>query len=198
MPTKGTNGVVQPLAPSTLHLIRWRMRDIRRPESHTVLENMPTCGNCHSFSADGKTLGMDIDGPANDKGLYAIVPVAAAHVDSEQGPGSLEHRRQRRSGHELDSCRRSHRTVRYVVSTFACSPESWDLRATTSPTSWTTTFCRSSIPRAASWSATTERPDVRQPLPEQTILSYVQTDGVWSPDGKYIVFARALAKASAC
>jgi hypothetical protein len=36
---------------------------------------MPTCANCHSFSADGKTFGMDIDGPDNDKGLYAVVPV---------------------------------------------------------------------------------------------------------------------------
>ncbi len=83
MPTKGTNGTVEPLAPSSIHLIRWRVRDIRRSESHTVLENMPTCGNCHSFSLDGKTLGMDIDGPANDKGLYAVVPCAAAHLHPE-------------------------------------------------------------------------------------------------------------------
>jgi hypothetical protein len=67
--------VVQPLAPSAIHLIHWRLRDIRQPESRTVLKDMPTCANCHSFSADGKTLGMDIDGPANDKGLYAVVPV---------------------------------------------------------------------------------------------------------------------------
>ena len=75
MPTRGVDGVVQPLAPSTIHLIKWRLRDIRQPESRTVLKNMATCANCHSFSADGKTLGMDIDGPANDKGLYALVPV---------------------------------------------------------------------------------------------------------------------------
>ena len=36
---------------------------------------MPTCANCHSFSGDGKTMGIDVDGPANDKGLYAVVPV---------------------------------------------------------------------------------------------------------------------------
>lgn len=75
MPTRGVDGVVQPLAPSTIHLIKWRLRDVRQRESRTVLKNMPTCANCHSFSADGKTLGMDIDGPANDKGLYALVPV---------------------------------------------------------------------------------------------------------------------------
>ena len=40
------------------------------------MENLPTCGNCHSFSRDGKTLGMDLDGPKNDKGLYAIAPIS--------------------------------------------------------------------------------------------------------------------------
>ena len=34
----------------------------------------------------------------------------------------------------------------------------------------------------------------REPLPGADDPHYVQTDGVWSPDGKYIVFARAEAK----
>jgi tetratricopeptide (TPR) repeat protein len=34
----------------------------------------------------------------------------------------------------------------------------------------------------------------REPLPGADDPRYVQTDGVWSPDGKYIVFARAEAK----
>ena len=75
MPASGNGGAVAPLAQNNIHLIHWRVRDIRKPESHTVLKDMPTCANCHSFSADGKTFGMDIDGPANDKGLYAVVPV---------------------------------------------------------------------------------------------------------------------------
>ena len=75
MPASSNGGAVAPLAQSNIHLIHWRIRDIRKPESHTVLKDMPTCANCHSFSADGKTFGMDIDGPANDKGLYAVVPV---------------------------------------------------------------------------------------------------------------------------
>ncbi len=75
MPASGNGGSVAPLAESNIRLIHWRIRDIRKPESRTVLSDMPTCANCHSFSADGKTFGMDIDGPANDKGLYAVVPV---------------------------------------------------------------------------------------------------------------------------
>jgi len=55
--------------------IRWRfgsISSIQRPP--IVLENLPVCGNCHSFSADGSVLGMDID-YANDKGSYALAPV---------------------------------------------------------------------------------------------------------------------------
>ena len=58
-----------------LHLIRGGCATSAKPESRVVLKGMPTCANCHSFSLDGKTMGMDLDGPQNDKGLYAIVPV---------------------------------------------------------------------------------------------------------------------------
>jgi hypothetical protein len=41
MPTANTTGVVQPLAGADPHLIRWRLRYIRQPDSQTVLETMP-------------------------------------------------------------------------------------------------------------------------------------------------------------
>ena len=34
-----------------------------------VLENLPVCGNCHSFSGNGSVLGLDVD-YGNDKGGY--------------------------------------------------------------------------------------------------------------------------------
>ena len=36
-----------------------------------MLENLPVCGNCHSFTPEGRTLAMDVD-YANDKGSYVI------------------------------------------------------------------------------------------------------------------------------
>ena len=52
--------------------IKWCIGDISSGESpRVVLENMPVCGNCHSFTSDGKTIGMDVD-YANDKGSYII------------------------------------------------------------------------------------------------------------------------------
>jgi hypothetical protein len=56
--------------------IRWRFGSIANDSAPpVVLENLPVCGNCHSFSADGKVLGMDVD-YGNDKGAYALTRVA--------------------------------------------------------------------------------------------------------------------------
>ena len=56
--------------------IKWRLGDISSDElPPVVLENLAVCGNCHSFSADGRVLGMDVD-YANDKGSYIITKVS--------------------------------------------------------------------------------------------------------------------------
>src|ERR1017187_1065375 len=75
IPSKTQKGVIQPLAKQDLPLLAWRLRNIAEPNSRLLLTGMHTCANCHSFSADGKTLGMDLDGPSNDKGLYALTSV---------------------------------------------------------------------------------------------------------------------------
>ncbi len=75
MPSPVEGGVIKPLSVNAFPLIKWRLRDISRQESRVVLTDMPTCANCHSFSKDGATLGMDIDGPQSDKGAYAIADI---------------------------------------------------------------------------------------------------------------------------
>jgi len=71
MPSATEKGVIKPLAQDAIPLIQWSVRNIGETRSRVVLTGMPTCANCHSFSLDGKTMGMDLDGPQNDKGLYA-------------------------------------------------------------------------------------------------------------------------------
>jgi len=75
MPSENEKGVIKPLAPSAIPLISWRLRSIGERESKVLMDGLHTCANCHSFSTDGKTLGLDMDGPLNNKGLYAIVKV---------------------------------------------------------------------------------------------------------------------------
>ena len=55
--------------------IRWRFGTVSSLEQPpVVLDKLPVCGNCHSFSAKGDVLGMDVD-YASDKGSYAIAVV---------------------------------------------------------------------------------------------------------------------------
>jgi hypothetical protein len=75
IPTATVNGVIKPLPDSAVNLIAWRLRNISEPQSKVIMQSLPTCANCHSFALDGKTLGLDMDGPQNDKGLYALVKV---------------------------------------------------------------------------------------------------------------------------
>jgi hypothetical protein len=55
--------------------IRWRLGSISSEEPpKIVLQKLPVCGNCHSFSKNGKVLGMEVDS-GNDKGAYAIMKI---------------------------------------------------------------------------------------------------------------------------
>ena len=57
-------------------LSRWILADPSSPEPPvTVLSHMPYCGNCHTVSRDGSTLGMDVDFQG-DKGGYVLAPMA--------------------------------------------------------------------------------------------------------------------------
>jgi hypothetical protein len=193
MPSAGVNGVVSPLAPTAIPLIHWRLRDIRKPESHTVLKDMPTCGNCHSFSADGKTFGMDIDGPANDKGLYAVVPVQKHMTIDSKDMVSWN------PAGQIGTTRVGFMSQvspdgRYVLSTFA-GP---DLKLGDSyfvTNFMDYRFLQVFFPTRGVLAWYDRTTGLRTPLPGADNPKYVQTDGVWSPDGKYIVFARAEAKA---
>ena len=55
--------------------IRWRFGEVsslQRPP--IVLEKLPVCGNCHSFSKSGRVLGMDSEG--NYQVIKAQAPMA--------------------------------------------------------------------------------------------------------------------------
>ena len=192
MPAEGRKGIVQPLSPSLLYLINWRLRDIAKPESRLLIHDMHTCGNCHSFSTDGKTMGMDVDGPGNDKGLYAIVSVQK-HM-SIRNQDTVSWNSDLRVGQSrVGFMSQVSPDGEYVLSTFAGPDQSI-------PSSYFVNnfkdyrFLQVFYPTRgilAWYSRATER---RQPLPGADDPRYVQTDGVWSPDGKYVVFARAEAK----
>ena len=193
MPSIGNRGVVAPLSQTDIHLIHWRIRDIRKPESHTVLRDMPTCANCHSFSADGKTFGMDIDGPANDKGLYAVVPVQK-HI-LIQGKDMVHWNTDGKVGTvRVGFMSQVSPDGQYVLTTFA-GPTLNRLTDGYYVTNFMDyRFLQVFYPTRGILEYYNRATGLRETLPGADDPAYVQTDGVWSPDGKYIVFARAIAR----
>jgi len=76
IPSVGEKGIISPLPKGAIGFIKWRLRNVGETESKTLMQGLPTCANCHSFSRDGREMGLDVDGPQNDKGLYALIRVA--------------------------------------------------------------------------------------------------------------------------
>jgi tetratricopeptide (TPR) repeat protein len=56
-----------------VHEIEWYSGYADGSKPHKILDNIPVCANCHSFSGNG-SIAMDID-YANDKGSYIIAPL---------------------------------------------------------------------------------------------------------------------------
>jgi tetratricopeptide (TPR) repeat protein len=192
MPSEGANHVVQPLAPSKLSLIAWRLRDVGKPESRLLMTGLHTCANCHSFSADGKTMGMDVDGPANDKGLYAVVPVeqhmAIRNEDTVSWNTDLRVGQSR-----VGFMSQVSPDGKYVLTTFAGRDQS--IGSSYFVTNFKDyRFLQVFYPTRGILTWYSRETGRREPLPGADDPRYVQTDGVWSPDGKYIVFVRAEAK----
>lgn len=192
MPSQGQDGTIQPLSASAIHLIRWRLRDIRTTNSHTVLTDMPTCANCHSFSTNGKTMGIDVDGPNNDKGLYAMVPIQR-HI-SIKNKDIVQWNTDGQVGKtRVGFMSQVSPDGRYVVSSFA--PPSLDFRKSYYTINFKDyRFLQVFYPTRGILEWYSPAGGGRQPLPGADDPHYVQTGGVWSPDGKYIVFARAVAR----
>ena len=90
MPTTTREGVIQPLEKSMFPLLEWRLRDLSEPDAPVVMTDLPTCGNCHTFSADGKTLGMDMDGACRRQGCLPAHRSSTANGDRARRRVQLE------------------------------------------------------------------------------------------------------------
>ncbi|MBE0657596.1 MAG: tetratricopeptide repeat protein [Bryobacteraceae bacterium] len=187
MPSETKPGTIKPLAPDAIRLIQWRLRDISKPESRVVLEGMPTCANCHSFSADGKTLAMDLDGPDSDKGTYAITGIA---------PQTTIRREDVMTWNSFEGRPPGSRTIGFMSQ---ISPDGRFAVSTLNEEIYTANFRDYRFLQVfyptrgilAFYDRDTKR---IEPLPGADDPHYVHTNAVWSPDGSYLFFARAQAR----
>lgn len=213
LPPPGEKGPISPLPVSAIPLIKWQIRNIGEPQSHTVMENLPTCANCHSFSMDGKTMGIDLDGPRNDKGLYAIVPmsrnVTIRNQDVIRWSSFKEHPdviTDEPTVKRFGFMAQVSPDGRYVVT--GIGPP--DLKAAHQEEE--PRFAAGILNRLFSINyrdinfiqvfyptrgilAVYDRVEKKmRPLPGADDPQFVQTSAFWSPDGKYLIYSRAVAR----
>lgn len=162
--------------------IRWRLGSISsRSQPPIVLENMPVCANCHSFSADGETLGMDVD-YANDKGSYAIAPVVEEMVLSKDKIITWSDYKRDDEEDTFGLLSRVSPDGRYVIGTvkdksvFIGRPE--------------LAFSQLFFPIQGILVLYDRETKTFHALSGADDPQFVQSNPVWSPDGKQIVFAR--------
>jgi tetratricopeptide (TPR) repeat protein len=193
---EGERGIIAPLPPEAVPFIAWRLMDLTTGRSRVMMEGLPTCANCHSFSRDGKWMGIDVDGPQNDKGLYALVPVRkATSIRSEDVI--------RWNSFSDDPAKKRFGFMSQM------SPDGQYLITSTEPTDAQMKgvddrlfngfykdygFGQVFYPTRGILSWYSKATGKLLPLPGAEDSNMVQTSAFWSPDGKYLVFSRAKAR----
>jgi tetratricopeptide (TPR) repeat protein len=205
MPTETEKGSIKPLAPSALPLVNWRLRNVGEARSRLLLEDLPVCANCHSFSADGKTLGMDLDGLQNNKGLYILAPVTPQmSIRNDQVIQWSSPQGRLRDQARVGFMSQVSPNGQYVVTTINPSGLDRDRDSSANlpaaPSNYYVTnfkdyrFLQVFYPTRGILAWYSRSAGVLQPLPGADDRRFVQMGAVWSPDGKYLVFARAQAR----
>jgi len=193
MPSETEKGVIKPLSAAALPLVAWRLRNLAEPRSRVVMHDIPVCANCHSFSADGKTLGLDLDGLENNKGRYALTPVAPRisigrenEIQWSTAEGRLS------SAIRAGFMSQVSPDGQYVVTTIDSER--------TEPSNYYVAnfrdyrFLQVFYPTRGALAWYSRATGTLRELPGAEDPRYVQMGGVWSPDGSYLVFARAEAR----
>jgi tetratricopeptide (TPR) repeat protein len=206
MPSETEKGVIKPLATAAVPLIAWRLRDVGESSSHVLMEGLHSCANCHSFSSDGKTLGMDVDGPRNDKGLYALTAIQPrTAIRNEDVIAWSSFQGKLGSPLRVGFMSQVSPDGQYVTTTIndPGTPQS-EYQRRKSPTDLILNyyvanfkdyrFLQVFYPTRGILAWYSRATGMLQPLPGADNTAYVHTSAVWSPDGKYLVFSRGEAR----
>ncbi len=206
MPSESEKGVIKPLAPQAIPLISWKLRSIAEQKSSILMQGLHTCANCHSFSTDGKALGMDMDGPKNEKGLYAITKVQPhMTIRNEDLVEWSTFRGKLGSKLRVGFMSQISPDAQYVITTINDPGiDQTDFERRKNPIDLERNyyvanfkdyhFLQVFYPTRGVLAWYNRSSEHLQYLPGADDTRYVHTNAVWSPDGKYLVFARAQAQ----
>jgi Flp pilus assembly protein TadD len=143
---------------------------------------MKVCGNCHSFTSDGRTLAMDVD-YGSDKGSYVIAETERQTVLEKSKVISWSDYRREDKEPTFGLLSQISPDGRYVISTVKD-------RSVFSPVD-DLFYSQRFFPVTGILVVYNRQTKEFFPLPGADDRQYVQSNPVWSPDGKTILFARS-------
>jgi len=162
--------------------IRWRFGAIDRGElPSVVLENLPVCGNCHSFDRKGEFLAMDVD-YANEKASYVITRTGPEMRLATSDIITWDDYRREDGQETFGLLSQISPDGRYVLSTvkdrsvFVPKPD--------------LAFSQLFFPLKGILAVYDRQTKQFSSLPGADDPAFVQSNPTWSPDGQWVVFAR--------
>jgi tetratricopeptide (TPR) repeat protein len=165
--------------------IRWRYGGLDKGTlPPVVLEHLPVCGNCHSFSRNGEYLAMDVD-YANDKGSYVIARTAPEMQLATSDIITWNDYRREDGQFTLGLLSQISPDGRYALSTvkdlsiFMAKPD--------------LAFSQLFFPFMGIIGVYDREAKRFFALPGADDPAFVQSNPTWSPDGQWVVFARSWA-----
>lgn len=168
---------------NNLDRIRWRLGNVSMEgPTKIILERMPLCGNCHTFTKDGSTLAMDVD-YANDKGSYVISKLEKETVLSPDKIITWSDYRREDGEMTFGLLSQISPDGRYVLSTVKD-------RSIFVPID-NLNISQLFFPIKGIIAVYDRETQRFWALPGADDPDYCQSNPTWSPDGKTVVFARA-------
>lgn len=163
-------------------MLSWHLGDISKDKAKCVMTGMPVCANCHSFTADGTTLAMDVD-YSNDKGNYAIAPIEKETALAPDKIISWSDYKREDGNFTFALLSQISPDGRFVVSTV----KDRSIFVPVDDLEYSQLF----FPFKGILAVYDREINKFWSLPGADDPEFVQSNPTWSPDGKYILFARA-------
>jgi hypothetical protein len=152
---------------------------------HIAMKGFPVCGNCHSFTANGNTIGLDLDAGLRDKGGYFVSAITDTILFNSGNYMSWSRIEKRRT---FGLFSRLSPNGRYIVTTIKD-------RVITRNFPYDTyehiAFSQIFFPVNGHLAIYDRQNHILSELPGANLDEYVQSNAVWAPDGKNIIFARS-------
>jgi len=172
-------------AEANLEKLNYRLVNIGSPDPPFYsMQKFLVCGNCHSFSDDGRSVGLDLDAAKRDKGGYFIEDISDTIVFDTSNYLSWN-KLQNRPTFGMFS--KISPDGRYIVTTIKdrVMNENYGYGPDAIP------FSQIFFPVNGVLAVYDRETKKLKELPGANLPGYVQSNAFWSPDGETIYFSRA-------